>query len=316
MLAPTLAVSAMRACMRSATMYAVAGEDTRQSKSEKAGLTLRVGRMHQWMCLVKVGKFVHSLAAVYLTAALETVLEELISQCAEVSAAGGTKSSSKSPSAITAVLLEQVIASRGDLWGLFQPYAHLSSSRIASGTLVLSPILEGLLDNNTNAKKSGSNATTSKERSVRQILLTTCVGSTEELEEMVLIASGVCQRAWNMGASFNSNVVSKSSSPSILSSTSSSSSSLQRGSTWSPPALQWSCAALPALYHFMRCSQLEYVGQADGRTPIQELVYERPYLVLPPVVEWVRCLHAFAEHRGASVIDTDDVAQTARYEKC
>ena len=28
----------------------------RQSKSERAGLTLRVGRMHQWMCLVKVSK--------------------------------------------------------------------------------------------------------------------------------------------------------------------------------------------------------------------------------------------------------------------
>ena len=65
----------------------------------------------------------------------------------------------------------------------------------------------------------------------------------------------------------------------------------------------------------MRCSQLEYVGQADGRTPIQELVYERPYLVLPPVVEWVRCAHAFAAHRVAAVVDTDDVAQAARSKK-
>ncbi len=55
-LSPTLAVSAARACLRSAAMFSVAGEDTRQSKSERAGLTLRVGRMHQWMCLVKVRK--------------------------------------------------------------------------------------------------------------------------------------------------------------------------------------------------------------------------------------------------------------------
>ena len=30
------------------------------------------------MCLVKVGKFVHELAAIYMTAAIESVLEELV----------------------------------------------------------------------------------------------------------------------------------------------------------------------------------------------------------------------------------------------
>jgi hypothetical protein len=35
------------------------------------------------------------------------------------------------------------------------------------------------------------------ERNIRQILLTTCVGSMEELEEMLLIASSVFQRVWS-----------------------------------------------------------------------------------------------------------------------
>ena len=75
-----------------------------------------------------------------------------------------------------------------------QPYAHLSSGRVSSGTLVLSPCLESVVDDdgaNANAAgaKKGAN-----ERSVRQVLLTTCVGSTDELEEMVLIAGNVFQK--------------------------------------------------------------------------------------------------------------------------
>ena len=52
-------------------------------------------------------------------------------------------------------------------------------------------------------------------------------------------------------------------------------------------ALSWNPEAFNTLYHFVKCSQLEYVGQ-EGRSPIQELIYERPYMVLPPLMEWVR----------------------------
>ena len=41
-------------------------------------------------------------------------------------------------------------------------------------------------------------------------------------------------------------------------------------------------------------------------------MYERPYMVLPPIVEWVRATHAFADHRASDVIDADDVMQAAR----
>ena len=36
-------------------MFAMSGETTGQSKSSRSALLLPVGRMHEWMCLVKVG---------------------------------------------------------------------------------------------------------------------------------------------------------------------------------------------------------------------------------------------------------------------
>ncbi|GFY42790.1 hypothetical protein TNIN_94211 [Trichonephila inaurata madagascariensis] len=62
----------------------------------------------------------------------------------------------------------------------------------------------------------------------------------------------------------------------------------------------------------MRCSQLEHAEHGNHRTPVQELVYERPYLVLPPLIEWVRVATAHADHRRSQVVDKDDVMQASR----
>ncbi|XP_016959533.1 ankyrin repeat and BTB/POZ domain-containing protein 2 isoform X1 [Drosophila biarmipes] len=91
-------------------------------------------------------------------------------------------------------------------------------------------------------------------------------------------------------------------------------------------------SALAALFYFMRCSQLEHTellaasgcnsGQAHAAPPgagsssaghhVQELCYERAYVVLPPLAEWLRVAAAHAEHRNALMIDKDDVMQAAR----
>lgn len=58
--------------------------------------------------------------------------------------------------------------------------------------------------------------------------------------------------------------------------------------------------------HLFTYLQLEHCG------PVQELVYERAYVVLPPLVEWIRTTTAHTEYRHATVIDQDDVMQAAR----
>ncbi|KAH8373506.1 hypothetical protein KR009_011716 [Drosophila setifemur] len=96
-------------------------------------------------------------------------------------------------------------------------------------------------------------------------------------------------------------------------------------------AVALSGPALVALFYFMRCSQLEHTelladsgsnsGQAQAAPQavgpsaghhVQELCYERAYVVLPPLAEWLRVAAAHAEHRSALIIDKDDVMQAAR----
>lgn len=60
------------------------------------------------------------------------------------------------------------------------------------------------------------------------------------------------------------------------------------------------------IYH---CFQLEH---AEQQAPVQELLYERAYVVLPPLVEWLRIAGAHADHRHGTHIDQDDVMQAAR----
>ena len=95
----------------------------RQSKSNRAGLQLSVGRFHRWMADVRIAKFIHEYAAVYLAAGMENLLEELVMQCMPAD----------NETMLTATILEHAIANNGDLWGLLQPYAHLNAGRVASG---------------------------------------------------------------------------------------------------------------------------------------------------------------------------------------
>ncbi|KAK7874233.1 hypothetical protein R5R35_006272 [Gryllus longicercus] len=248
MLCPALADSCTKACLRAAAMFAVSGDlQLKQSKSCRAGLQLSVGRFQRWMADVRLGKFVHEYAAIYLTAGIENLLEEIILQCLPTEV----------DTVLTASMFEHAIASNGELWGLLQPYAHLNAGRIASGALAM-PRWPSVSSMN-------SEATHISGKSLEQSLLTTCVGSVQELTEL-----------------------------------------LTRTNT---RPLAWTSSAIQALFYFMRCSQLEH---AEHMSPIQELVYERAYVVLPPLVEWLRVAAAHAEHRHASALDQDDVMQAAR----
>ncbi|XP_063861764.1 ankyrin repeat and BTB/POZ domain-containing protein 2-like isoform X1 [Scylla paramamosain] len=319
-LSPALADSCIKACLRAAAMYTVCGDQLRQSKSARAGLNLSVGRFMRWMCDVRIGKFMHEYAAVYLTAGMENLLEEMVLQCLPP----------EDDHMLTASVLEHAIANNGDLWGLLQPYAHLNAGRTATGALCLprwastssietstntstggsrgnagsgssstgggtgvsnttsgsDGVSSGGLGGSTSGPQPSSSVNLSPEehsrnsKTLEQSLLTTCVGSLAELSELLSRVAPHHHRAANTASPTRAQV------------------------TWGPSALH-------ALFYFMRCSQLEHAEHAS-RAPIQELVYERPYIVLPPLLEWVRVATAHTEHRHSTVVDKDDVMQAAR----
>uniref|UniRef100_A0A182JVR4 BTB domain-containing protein n=1 Tax=Anopheles christyi TaxID=43041 RepID=A0A182JVR4_9DIPT len=253
-LSPALSDSCIKACLRAAAMFAVPGDSAlKQSKSARAGLQLPVGRFHRWMADARLGRFVHEYAAVYLCAGLENLLEEIFLQCLPTDPGA----------ALTATGLEHAIAGSGDLWGLLQPYAHLNAGRVASGALTM-PRWASQSSINSGGGTSA----------LEPCLLTTCVGSLNELKDLVGRAQ---QRSQHI------------------------------------PISQ---TAFRVLFYFMRCSQLEHndVGAATNGAVnnIQELCYERAYVVLPPLVEWLRVSSAHAEYRHALLIDKDDIMQAAR----
>ncbi|XP_059218755.1 ankyrin repeat and BTB/POZ domain-containing protein 2 isoform X4 [Stomoxys calcitrans] len=273
-LCPILADSCIKACLRAAAMFAVPGDSAlKQSKSSRAGIQLSVGRFHRWMTDSRLGKFIHEYAAVYLCAGIENLLEEILLQCFPAD----------SSQQLTAAALEHTISLSGDMWGLLQPFAHLNAGRIASGALTM-PRWASQSSLGSGTHKSGSSAG-STNISLEPCLLTTCVGSVTELKELALRAQQKFQHC------------------------------------------AISSPALSALFYFMRCSQLEHsefsgqqqvtgVGNnnsnANSTQNIQELCYERAYVVLPPLVEWLRVASAHAEYRNAVMIDKDDIMQAAR----
>lgn len=168
-LCPALADSCIKACLRAAAMFQVPGDGAiKQSKSARAGLQLPVGRFYRWMVDARLGKFVHEYAAVYLSAGMENLLEEIFLHCLPADP----------NSVLTASGLENSIAGSGDLWGLLQPYAHLNAGRIASGALTMPRW--------ASQSSIGSGSTThTNPQNLEPCLLTTCVGSLTELKDLV-----------------------------------------------------------------------------------------------------------------------------------
>lgn len=284
-LSPALAESCVSACHRAAAMYTSSSCDQlRLGKSARAGLQLPVGRFQRWACDARLAPCVHEYGALYLTAAAENLLEELVLRCLEPGAT------------LTAAALEAAIASSGELWGLFQPFAHLNAGRTATGAMSMprwpqqpsNGRGQGPEAQQPQNQQSGQQppkddhhraASCATADAHEQSFLTTCVGSIAELSELL---GAVTQ--------------------------------LYRSRTGSQrPPLSWGPGAVHALYHYMRCSQLEHAEHGSSRRSAgPELIYERPYQVLPPLVEWVRVAHAHAEYRRSSLVDQDDVMQAAR----
>lgn len=50
----------------------------------------------------------------------------------------------------------------------------------------------------------------------------------------------------------------------------------------------------------------------DDDSSVQELCYERAYVVLPSLIEWLRVASANTDYRQSMIIDKDDIMQAAR----
>ncbi|XP_046764861.1 ankyrin repeat and BTB/POZ domain-containing protein BTBD11 isoform X5 [Gallus gallus] len=309
----TLAARCTAAALGALSLYNMSGsggDRFSRGKSARCGLAFSVGKFYRWMVDSRVALRIHEHAAIYLTAGTESLFRDIHARvlagagpsapppppppppgrttpAAAAGPAEREKEGAEGPR-FTLEALEQTVNNDPELWGLLQPYQHLICGKNASGVLCLPDSLNLHKDQQRSNKPGEVQMFSQSElRTIEQSLLATRVGSIAELSDLVSRAMHHLQPL-NAKQHGNGTPMHQ-----------------KQGS------LYWEPEALYTLCYFMHCPQMEWENPNVEPSKVT-LQTERPFIVLPPLMEWIRVAVAHAGHRRSFSVDSDDVRQAAR----
>uniref|UniRef100_A0A672TIL5 Ankyrin repeat and BTB domain containing 3 n=1 Tax=Strigops habroptila TaxID=2489341 RepID=A0A672TIL5_STRHB len=302
----TLAARCTSAALGALSLYNMSssgGDRFSRGKSARCGLAFSVGKFYRWMVDSRVALRIHEHAAIYLTAGTESLFRDIHARvlagpaaplpppgrppAAAATPAEKEKEGGEAPR-FTLEALEQTVNNDPELWGLLQPYQHLICGKNASGVLCLPDSLNLHKDQQRSNKPGEVQMFSQSElRTIEQSLLATRVGSIAELSDLVSRAMHHLQPL-NAKQHGNGTPMHQ-----------------KQGSFY------WEPEALYTLCYFMHCPQMEWENPNVEPSKVT-LQTERPFIVLPPLMEWIRVAVAHAGHRRSFSVDSDDVRQAAR----
>ncbi|XP_018552794.1 ankyrin repeat and BTB/POZ domain-containing protein 3-A isoform X2 [Lates calcarifer] len=282
----TISVNCITAALSALSLYNMStGDKFSRGKSARCGLIFSVGKFFRWMVDSRVALRIHEHAAIYLTACMESLFREVFSRVLRSALVERDNGIPK----FTLESLEQAINSDSEIWGLLQPYQHLICGKNSSGVLSLPESLNLHRDQQRSGRGGEGHGYTQAElRTLEQSLLATRVGSIAELSDLVSRAMHHLQPLHIKNPSNGTPVHQKTNT-----------------------TVHWEPEALYTLCYFMHCPQMEWENPNVEPSKVT-LQTERPFLVLPPLMEWIRVAVAHTEHRRSFSVDSDDVRQAAR----